>query len=153
MRRYADATGRAAPQPGPLLDTAGVCIGEHQGLAYYTVGQRKGLGVSAREPLHVLRLDPSQNAVIVGPAAQLERTVFTIAQTTSTADSAPTEPFTARVKLRYKAPLVGATVTPLAAGRAEVRLDQPARAITPGQAAVFYGGAEGAEALGGGIIE
>ena len=153
MRRYADATGRAAPQSGPILDTTGQQVGEHQGLAYYTVGQRKGLGVMAREPLHVLRLDARQNAVIVGPAAQLERDAFTIGQTTWTSDSAPTEPFTAQVKLRYKAPLVAAAVTPLSDGRAEVRLDQPARAVTPGQAAVFYGGAEGDEALGGGIIE
>lgn len=153
MRRYADATGRAAPQPGPILDTAGQQVGEHQGLAYYTVGQRKGLGVMAREPLHVLRLDASRNAVVVGSAAQLERDSFTIGQTTWTSDHAPTEPFTTRAKLRYKAPLVAATVTPLGDGRAEVRLDQPARAVTPGQAAVFYGGAEGDEALGGGIIE
>lgn len=153
MRRYADDTGRAAPQPGPILDTTGQQVGEHQGLAYYTVGQRKGLGVMAREPLHVLRLDASRNAVVVGSAAQLERDSFTIGQTTWTSDHAPTEPFTTRAKLRYKAPLVAATVTPLGDGRAEVRLDQPARAVTPGQAAVFYGGAEGDEALGGGIIE
>lgn len=153
MRRYADDTGRAAPQPGPILDTTGQQVGEHQGLAYYTVGQRKGLGVMAREPLHVLRLDASRNAVVVGSAAQLERDSFTISQTTWTSDHAPTEPFTTRAKLRYKAPLVAATVTPLSDGRAEVRLDQPARAVTPGQAAVFYGGAEGDEALGGGIIE
>ncbi len=153
MRRYADATGRAAPQPGPILDTTGQQVGEHQGLAYYTVGQRKGLGVMAREPLHVLRLDASRNAVVVGSAAQLERDSFTIGQTTWTSDHAPAEPFTTRAKLRYKAPLVAATVTPLGDGRAEVRLDQPARAVTPGQAAVFYGGAEGDEALGGGIIE
>jgi tRNA-specific 2-thiouridylase len=153
MRRYADATGRQAPRPGPVLDTAGKQVGEHQGLAYYTVGQRKGLGVTAREPLHVLRLDTRQNAVIVGSAAELERDAFTIHQSSWTSDSAPSEPFAAQVKLRYKAPLVGATITPLADGRAEVRLDQPARAITPGQAAVFYGGAEGDEALGGGLIE
>jgi len=153
MRRYADATGRAAPQPGPIVDAEGQQLGEHQGLAYYTVGQRKGLGVSSREPLHVLRLDAARNAVVVGTAAQLEQATFTIGQTTWTSGAAPTEPFRAQVKLRYKAPLVGVVVTPLADGRAEARLDQPARAITPGQAAVFYGGADGVEALGGGIIE
>ncbi|HEU5344286.1 MAG TPA: tRNA 2-thiouridine(34) synthase MnmA [Ktedonobacterales bacterium] len=153
MRRYAETTGRAAPRPGPILDAAGKQVGQHQGLAYYTVGQRKGLGVTAREPLHVLRLDPAQNAVVVGSAAELARDAFTVRQTTWTSDSAPSAPFTAQVKLRYKAPLVGATITPLAEGRAEVRLDAPARAITPGQAAVFYGGAEGDEALGGGLIE
>ncbi|HEX8996557.1 MAG TPA: tRNA 2-thiouridine(34) synthase MnmA [Ktedonobacterales bacterium] len=153
MRRYADATGRQAPQPGPILDTSGKQVGEHQGLAYYTVGQRKGLGVTAREPLHVLQLDARQNAVVVGSAAQLERADFLIDKVTWTSDVAPTEPFTAQVKLRYKAPLVAATVTPLSDGHAEVRLNQPARAITPGQAAVFYGGVEGDETLGGGIIQ
>lgn len=153
MRRYADATGRAAPQPGPILDAAGKQVGEHQGLAYYTIGQRKGLGVAAREPLHVLRLDPSQNAVVVGSAADLARDTFSVHQTTWTSDAAPSAPFAAQVKLRYKAPLVDATVTPLPAGRAEVRLAAPARAITPGQAAVFYGGLDGDEALGGGLIE
>lgn len=153
MRRYAESTGRAAPQPGPILDTAGQQVGEHQGLAYYTVGQRKGLGVTAREPLRVLRLDASQNALVVGSAEQLSRETFTIRQTTWTSGHAPEQPFAARVKLRYKAPLVGATVTPLAEGRAEVRLDVAAQAVTPGQAAVFYGGVEGDEALGGGIIE
>jgi tRNA-uridine 2-sulfurtransferase len=153
MRRYADATGRPEPQPGPILDSEGKQVGEHQGLAYYTVGQRKGLGVTAREPLHVLRLDPRHNAVVVGSAHELERDSFSIHQTTWTSDIAPSEPLAAQVKLRYKAPLVGATVTPLADGRAEVRLDQPVRAVTPGQAAVFYGGAEGDETLGGGLIE
>ncbi|MBF6591913.1 MAG: tRNA 2-thiouridine(34) synthase MnmA, partial [Ktedonobacterales bacterium] len=77
MRRYAAATGRAAPQPGPILDATGRELGEHQGLAYYTVGQRKGLGISTREPLHVLRLDPARNAVIVGQATELMRDTFT----------------------------------------------------------------------------
>lgn len=153
MRRYADTTGRPEPQPGPILDTAGRQVGQHQGLAYYTVGQRKGLGVTAREPLHVLRLDARQNAVVVGSAADLEQSEFTVAQTTWTNDTPPSESFTAQVKLRYKAPLVEATVIPTGDGHARVQLKTPARAVTPGQAAVFYGGAEGDEALGGGIIE
>ncbi|SRR5579875_2785781 len=153
VRRYASVTGRTAPQPGPILDTSGQRVGEHQGLAYYTVGQRKGLGVTAREPLHVLTLDPTQNALIVGPAGALERTLFTVHQTTWTSGEAPTQPFEAQVKARYKAPLAPATVTPLADGRAEITLAQPLRAITPGQAAVFYGGADSDEVLGGGLIE
>lgn len=153
VRRYADATGRALPQPGPILDTAGKRVGEHQGLAYYTVGQRKGLGVTAREPLHVLTLDASQNALIVGPAAALARDAFTVRQTTWTSGQAPEAAFDAQVKVRYKAPLVAARITPLPGDRASVALEQPLRAITPSQAAVFYGGAEGVEALGGGLIE
>jgi tRNA-specific 2-thiouridylase len=153
VRRYADATGRALPQPGPILDTSGKRVGEHQGLAYYTVGQRKGLGVTAREPLHVLTLDASQNALIVGPAAALARETFTVRQTTWPSGQAPESAFDAQVKVRYKAPLVAARVTPLAEGRASVTLEEPLRAITPSQAAVFYGGTAGVEVLGGGLIE
>ena len=153
VRRYAGATGREAPRPGPILDTAGQRLGEHQGLAYYTVGQRKGLGVAAREPLHVLQLDPAANALVVGPAAKLERDTFTVRQTAFTSGIIPTEPFEAQVKVRYKAAPVPATVTPLADGRAQVRLSQPLRAITPSQAAVFYGGDNWETVLGGGLIE
>ena len=156
VRRYAphaQAAGRAAPQRGPILDTSGARVGEHAGLAYYTVGQRKGLGVASREPLHVLQLDPARNALVVGPAAALERDTFTVRQTTYPSGRVPEVPFAAQVKVRYKAALVPATVTPLPEGRALVRLEQPQRAITPGQAAVFYGGATGDEVLGGGLIE
>jgi tRNA-specific 2-thiouridylase len=153
MRRYADATGRAAPEPGAILDESGRQLGQHQGLAHYTVGQRKGLGISAREPLHVLRLDADRNAVIVGLAQTLERSEFTVRATTWTSGEAPTEPFAGRIKVRYKASLVAGMVTPLAEGRAAIALDEPQRAITPGQAAVLYGGATGDEVLGGGLIE
>ncbi len=153
MRRYADATGREAPQSGPILDESGARIGAHDGLAYYTVGQRKGLGVSAPQPLHVLRLDTERNALVVGPAARLERAEFTVRETTWTSGSAPSEPFAALVKTRYKATPAPATVTPLEGGRALVRCDTPLRAITPGQAAVFYGGPDSDETLGGGLIE
>jgi tRNA-specific 2-thiouridylase len=153
VRRYAEAKGQPAPEPGPILDLAGRRLGEHSGLANYTVGQRKGLGVSAREPLHVLRLDSAHNAIIVGPAAALERETFTVRQTTWTSDTPPDGPTPVEVKVRYKAPLVRGVVTPLPDGRAEVTLEQPIRAVTPGQAAVFYGGAAGDEALGGGLIE
>ncbi len=153
VRRYAASTGRAGPKPGPIYDEQGHQMGMHQGLAYYTIGQRKGLGVSAREPLHVLQLDATRNALIVGPAAALERRAFAVRQTTFTSGDVPTQPFEARVKVRYKASALPATVTPLPEGRAEVSLAAPQRAITPGQAAVFYGGATGDEVLGGGLIE
>jgi tRNA-uridine 2-sulfurtransferase len=153
VRRYAEATGKPAPEAGPILDLSGRQLGVHSGLANYTVGQRKGLGISAREPLHVVRLDGARNAVIVGSAAALERETFTVHQTTWTSDSAPEEPLAVEIKVRYKAQLVRGFVTPLGDGRAEVSLEQPIRAVTPGQAAVFYGGVTGDEVLGGGLIE
>lgn len=153
VRRYAAATGRAAPQPGAIYNQAGAQIGRHHGLAYYTVGQRKGLGLTSREPLHVLRLDAARNALVVGPADALEREVFTVQQTSYISGQVPSEPFAAQVKVRYKAPVQAATVTPLPEGRAAVRFVEPQRAVTPGQAAVFYDAATGEQVLGGGLIE
>lgn len=153
LRRYATATGRAAPEPGVILDTEGHELGRHQGLAYYTIGQRKGLGVSGPRPLHVLQLDPARNAVVVGPAAALDRTAFTAREVRYTTGETPGMPFDAMVKVRYKAPLAPARIVPLPGNRAEVRLETPLRAITPGQAVVLYGGTSGEEVLGGGLIE
>lgn len=153
MRRYADETGRAAPAAGVIVDEAGARLGTHEGLAYYTIGQRKGLGLSAREPLHVLKLDATRNAVVVGPAAALDRREFTVRETTWPSGVAPIEPVEVMVKVRYKATPAPGIVTPLPDGRASVTLYEPLRAITPAQAAVFYTGAEGDEVLGGGLIE
>jgi tRNA-specific 2-thiouridylase len=153
MQRYAQATGRATPQGGPIYDAAGALVGQHAGLANYTIGQRKGLGVSAREPLHVLRLDAANNAVIVGPSTALDREMLTAGSVGYVAGDMPSQPFEALVKLRYKAPAVAAVVTPLPDARAEIRLRQPQRAVTPGQAVVFYDAPSGEEVVGGGLID
>ncbi|HEY7094023.1 MAG TPA: tRNA 2-thiouridine(34) synthase MnmA [Ktedonobacterales bacterium] len=153
MRRYAGETGKAAPLAGEIVDEAGVKRGTHKGLAYYTIGQRKGLGISARKPLHVLKLDAARNAVVVGPATALDRREFTVRETTWPSGAAPTEPVEVMVKVRYKATPAPGVVTPLPDGRASVTLSEPLRAITPGQAAVFYAGENGDEVLGGGLIE
>jgi tRNA-specific 2-thiouridylase len=153
VRRYAEATGRQAPAPGPIYDSAGRTLGKHEGLAFYTVGQRKGLGLTAREPLHVLQLDAARNALVVGPAVSLERDTLRVGGVTYTSGSEPREPFAARIQVRYKAAAVPGRVTPLADGGAEIRLEQPQRAITPGQAAVCYDAETGDTVLGGGLIE
>ncbi len=152
MRRYTESNGAEAPRQGPILDVNGSQIGIHQGLAYYTIGQRKGLGLTSQEPLHVLKLDPTRNAVIVGGAQHLERETFTVQQVNYLSGEVPASPFEASVRVRYKAPEVPAVVTPLSAKSAQITLARPQRAITPGQAAVFYGGSTGDEVLGGGII-
>jgi len=146
----ADAPGLT---PGPLLTLAGERVGEHKGLAYYTVGQRKGLGVTSAEPLHVIKLDPARNAVIIGPAAALARASFTIRDVNYPRGIVPSAPFEAAVRIRYKAAEIPATITPLPGDRAQVALTIPQRAVTPGQAAVAYGGDTGDEVLAGGIIE
>ena len=141
------------PRPGPIYNQEGQTLGRHRGLAYYTIGQRKGLGVSSLEPLHVLRIDADQNALIVGPAEALLRSTCVVGKMHFLSGETPTEPFSARVRIRYKAPEQEALVTPLDAQRVQVTFLRPQRAITPGQAAVFYDGEDGDEVLCGGIIE
>lgn len=141
------------PKPGPILDLQGNTLGRHRGLAYYTIGQRKGLGITSRDPLHVLKIDASQNALVVGPASALDQLEFTVRQMHYLSGETPAEPFEALVRVRYKAPEQPALVTPLEGNRVRVTLVHPQRAITPGQAAVFYGGEDGNEVLCGGIIE
>jgi len=140
------------PKPGPIFDQSGKSLGRHRGLAFYTIGQRKGLGLTSQEPLHVLKLDAAQNALIVGPAAALERTSFTVGKMHYVSGELPTEPFEAKVRVRYKAPEVHALLTPVEGNLVNVTLSRPQRSITPGQAAVFYGGEDGDEVLCGGII-
>jgi tRNA-specific 2-thiouridylase len=162
VQRYAEARASASGAavattpglvPGPILTQDGAHLGEHRGLAYYTVGQRKGLGVTAPEPLHVIRLDRARNALIVGPGAALDRSEFTIREVNYPRGSVPATVFDAGVRIRYKAVEIPATITPLPGARAHIALHLPQRAITPGQAAVAYGGATGDEILAGGIIE
>ncbi|HLX57637.1 MAG TPA: tRNA 2-thiouridine(34) synthase MnmA [Ktedonobacteraceae bacterium] len=141
------------PKPGPIFDVYGKTLGRHRGLAYYTIGQRKGLGLTSPEPLHVLKIDAQQNALVVGPAAALEKSSCTVGKMHYVSGETPTGTFTARARIRYKAPEQEATVTPLEDNRASVTFIHPQRSITPGQAAVFYGGEEGDEVLCGGIIE
>jgi tRNA-specific 2-thiouridylase len=141
------------PRPGPIFDQIGTSLGRHRGLAFYTIGQRKGLGLTSREPLHVLKIDAAQNALIVGPAPALEKTNFTVGKMHYVSGDIPTRPFEANARIRYKAREEHALVTPLEGNRVSVTLSRPQRSITPGQAAVFYGGEEGDEVLCGGIIE
>ncbi|MEO8971126.1 MAG: tRNA 2-thiouridine(34) synthase MnmA [Ktedonobacteraceae bacterium] len=141
------------PKPGPIYDLNGNALGRHRGLAFYTIGQRKGLGLTSLEALHVLKIDAERNALIVGPASALEQSSFTVGKMHYLSGETPEEPFKAKVRVRYKATEVEAVVTPLVGNRVNVTLSRPQRAITPGQAAVFYDGTNGDEVLCGGIIE
>ncbi|HEY0757457.1 MAG TPA: tRNA 2-thiouridine(34) synthase MnmA [Ktedonobacteraceae bacterium] len=140
------------PRPGPIYDRAGEKVGRHRGLAYYTIGQRKGLGLNSLEPLHVLRIDAEQNALVVGPAEALLRDTCVVGKTHFLSGITPTQPFSARVRIRYKAPEQEALITPLDTENVQVTFSRPQRSITPGQAAVFYSSEDGDEVLGGGII-
>jgi tRNA-specific 2-thiouridylase len=148
-RRFLREHAPLSVQPGPILDTSGREIGRHQGLPYYTIGQRRGLGIAAPEALYVLRLDVARNALIVGPARELGRRSLLADEVTYVSGRPPAEPVRVQAKIRYKAILADATWTPLEAGRARVEFDAPVRDITPGQAVVAY---QGDLVLGGGII-
>jgi tRNA-specific 2-thiouridylase len=150
---YGEVLKAYAPEslrPGPILDASGAVLGEHEGLAFYTVGQRRGLGVAGPEAQYVLRLDRQRNAVVLGPASGLlSRTALgSGASFTSQPFERPQGPFRCRVKIRSSHPGAEAEVAPLdaAGGRWSIRFDEPQRAITPGQAAVFY---DGDECIGG----
>ena len=158
-----DWAPEGAIQPGPIVDSAGSVLGQHSGLPFYTVGQRKGLGtlapalrsgasagVAAPEPLFVLRLESAENTLVVGPAAELGRDFLTTHSVNWIAGQPPAGPVEVQVKIRYKARPVAAVVTALADSRAQAQLAQPLRDITRGQAAVFY---QGEVCLGGGLIE
>lgn len=145
-----DWTPEGAIQPGPIVDASGRVLGQHNGLPFYTVGQRKGLGLAAVEPLFVLRLEPASNTLVVGPAAELGRDRLLARAVNWIAGQPPAGPMEVQVKIRYKARPAPAVVTPLPGERVEVILAEALRDITRGQAAVFY---QGEECLGGGLIE
>ena len=149
-RRFLREHAPQALRPGPILDTAGREIGRHQGLAAYTVGQRRGLRISAQEPLYVIRLDLEANAVIAGPANEMGHRALLASDVRYVNDKPPSGPVRVEAKIRYKATLIDATWTPLDKGRASVEFDAQLRDITPGQAVVAY---QGDTVLGGGIID
>lgn len=136
--------------PGVIARRDGQVIGEHHGLSNYTIGQRKGLGVTSAEPLYVIDIQPAANALIVGTADELGTNTLTAKRVNWVSGTPPAEPFRAEVKIRYKAKPAPALVEPLDAGRMRVTFDQPLRDITPGQGAVVY---REDVCLGGGIIE
>jgi tRNA-uridine 2-sulfurtransferase len=139
----------AGRQPeGDVVNEAGQRIGRHGGVHRFTVGQRRGLGLSSPSPLYVERIDVERRQVVVGPAAALERMRFTVLRP-SWVDGCPDPEETVQVRIRHRHPGASARVEALDAGRLSVRLVESVRAVTPGQAAVFY---RDAEVLGGGWI-
>jgi tRNA-specific 2-thiouridylase len=149
-REFLSRHAAGAARPGPILDTTGRTLGEHQGLPYYTIGQRKGLGIAGPQALYVLALEPSRNAIIVGTAEELGHRELTAAKVTYVNDDPPPSPLRITAKIRYKALEASATLTSLSDSYAHVRFDEPMRDITPGQSVGFY---QGHLVLGGGIIQ
>jgi tRNA-specific 2-thiouridylase len=149
---YRDFIRRNAPgmaHPGPILDRAGKLLGEHTGLAYYTIGQRKGLGIPSGVPLYVLSKDAASNTLVVGVEAELGSRELTVSDVNWISGTAPAEPLRLQIKTRYTAREAWGVVTSLEGGRVHVQFEEPQRDLTSGQAAVFY---EGEVVLGGGLI-
>lgn len=162
LREYLPETRK----PGPILDLEGNVLGEHEGIAFYTIGQRKGLGIASTEPFYVVDLDPERNAVIVGRAGDVMAEGLVAADLNWIPFDRLYEPIRVEAKIRYYTPAVGATVAPVAAhsgdhqscrgvaedpnpNEVEVRFASPQRAVTPGQSVVFY---DGDVVVGGGVI-
>ncbi|MBI3637131.1 MAG: tRNA 2-thiouridine(34) synthase MnmA [Candidatus Rokubacteria bacterium] len=135
---------------GAIVDRAGQVLGRHTGVANFTVGQKRGLGVATGRPLYVIDLDAVHNTVTVGEAPDLERTTLAAAQVNFVSGEVPVEPVRVAARIRHNHTPAPATVRALAPDRAEVVFDRPQRAITPGQSVVWY---QGDLVVGGGVIE
>jgi tRNA-uridine 2-sulfurtransferase len=123
---------------GEIVNLQGQVLGHHEGIEFFTIGQRKGLHLTSPKPLYVIELDPEKNRVIVGDESALEKDELTVERCNWIPFSELQQPIEVLAKIRYNHPGVVATVTPAENGSAKVKLHIPQRAVTPGQACVFY---------------
>jgi tRNA-specific 2-thiouridylase len=135
---------------GTVLNTKGEIIGRHKGFIYYTVGQRKGLGISHPRPLYVKEIIPETNTIVMGEEGELYSNSFYLKDINFISGSTPDSTFNANTKIRYNSPEFPSKINVLKGNRASVKTDIPQKAVTPGQSAVFY---NGDIMIGGGIIE
>ncbi len=135
---------------GEIVDLSGKVLGKHQGIHHYTIGQRKGLGIAAADPLYVVKLDPVMNRVIVGDRESAGSLDCSVTRLNWVSITEPTAPIRCEVQVRYRSSPVVVSVIPLEGDRVKLVFDEPQFGITPGQAAIFY---DGEMLLGGGIIE
>ena len=141
-------TGKKS-QPGDFIKADGTVIGKHKGIIHYTIGQRKGLGISAPEPLYVCKIDPESNTVTLGSDSDLFSTTAYVWDFNWISGEAPDGEIRCKAKIRYRHREQSATVYPNGEDKIKIVFDEPQRAITPGQAAVLY---DGDIVLGGGVI-
>jgi tRNA-specific 2-thiouridylase len=137
-------------EPGPIINQQGHVLGRHQGIPFYTIGQRRGLGLAKGRPLYVVGIDRVRNALVVGEEEEVYAHTFTVNSVSWINSWEMTSSFSAQVKIRYNHPGSEAVVTPKGREELEVKFKTPQKAITPGQAAVFY---EGEKVIGGGWIK
>ncbi|NTW49275.1 MAG: tRNA 2-thiouridine(34) synthase MnmA, partial [Chlorobiales bacterium] len=139
-----------AVQGGKILSQSGEVLGEHRGYPFYTIGQRRGLGITTPEPVYVTKIDAQNNTIVVGQNDDLLHAGLIASGLNWIAFEDLKEEIRCEAKIRYKDTPEPCTVKPLGNGMVEVIFDTPKRAITPGQAVVFY---EGEDVLGGGFID
>ncbi len=149
-RAFLRRRDKALFRPGPIVDRQGRVLGAHAGVAGYTIGQRKGLGLAAGRPLYVVDLDAEHNTITIGAAADLECDRLLARAVNFIACEPPEAPLRVEAKIRHKHQPAAATVRALPGATAEVVFDAPQRAITPGQSVVFY---RGDAVVGGGVID
>ena len=137
------------PEPGDFVDQNGKILGRHRGIIHYTVGQRRGLGLSFDQPYYVVRIDPAANTVTLGPREALFSQTALVSAFHWISGEAPSAPIRCAAKIRYRHREQPCLLTPLPDGGARLDFDQPQRAITPGQSAVVY---DGDKVLGGGEL-
>jgi len=135
---------------GEIVMTDGTVVGRHEGVSFYTVGQRRGLGISARGRLYVVRIEPHRDRVVLGLRKDLERDHCRVTDVRFLPFDRLDAPLTVDVKVRYRSRPVRATISPAVHGLVEVSFEQPVDGVTPGQAAVFY---DRDMVVGGGTIE
>ena len=140
---------RFGTMPGDIVDTRGRILGQHRGIAFYTIGQRHGVGLAAGEPLYIVRIEPESNRIVLGPVQELYSQKLTAHKLNWISGKAPQEPLTVQARIRYKSREAEAALS-LRGDSVDVHFAQPQKAVTPGQAVVFY---NGADVLGGGIID
>lgn len=149
-RTFLEQQAPQARQPGHFVDGTGRTLGQHKGIAFYTPGQRRGLGVAVGERLYVQRVEPQTNAVVLGTESELLVSSCRVTDLNLFEPDLLGNPRELQVKIRYATPSIKATLVPESKGMVQIRFEQPQRAISPGQSAVFY---EGSRVLGGGIIQ
>lgn len=152
--RYLDHENRSyeLPESGEIVSTTGEVVGSHTGIHRYTIGQRRGLGIAHEKPLYVLQIERAKNQIIVGEAEELDSVEFIAKGVNWVAFDEPTEPVRAAVKVRYRHEPTPATIYALPDSHARIIFDERQRAITPGQATIFYDIVTSEEVIGGGWI-
>lgn len=145
-----DYLGDSVFKKGKVLDTRGRVLGYHKGIASYTIGQRRGLGISSDRPLYVSEIIPEKNIVVLASEKEIYKDVASVTGLNFIGGYKPSDSFKADVKIRYNSTGSAANIDVVDDGKAVIRFDEKQRSVTPGQSAVFY---DGEILLGGGIIE